>query len=102
TQLSLVDRSDARIDRRCVELGQHEHLRRGVDASANRRDVADAVRRLELRAPFAKPLTLGVDIENLAGAVVKPVLARRAAVPGFELAPLVVEVAVGLADPVDD
>ena len=40
--------------------------------------------------------------EELASAEVEPVLARRAAVPGFELAPLVVEVAVGLADPVDD
>ncbi len=101
-ELALVDGADARVDRRGVELRQHEDLRGGVDAGAHRGDVPHAVGRLQLRAPLAQPGALRARVEQLARAVVKPVLAGSAAVPGLELASFGVQVGVVLADPVDD
>ena len=93
-QLSLVYCADPRVDRRGVQLGQHEDLRRRVDSGADGRDVAHPIRRLQLGAPLAQTVALRVNVENLAGPVVQPVLSRGTAVAGLELSPLGVQVSV--------
>ena len=64
--------------------------------------MADAVGGFELGAPFTQPVAVGAGVEDLACAVVQPVLPRRAAVTGLELAAFGVEIAIAPADPVDD
>src|SRR5579864_756194 len=64
--------------------------------------MAHTVRGLELGPPLAQSLALGVRVEDLTRAVVQPVLPRGPAVPGVELLPLLVEVAIAAADPIDD
>src|SRR6202043_2132467 len=89
-------------DRTRFELRTHEPLGRRVDAGSLGRYVPDSVRGLHLGAPSAHPLAIGMVVENLARAVVHPVLARRADVPGLQLASLLVELGVVASDPIHD
>src|SRR5204863_9487725 len=98
----LVDRADPRIDGCSVELREHEDLGRRVDTGADRGDVPDAVRRLELGAPLAEPVPIGARVKHLASAVVQPVLPRCPAVPRLELPSFGIEIAVTSTDPVDN
>src|SRR5712691_4889054 len=98
----LVDRPDAWVDRRRVELRDLEHLGCRVDTGPLRGYVPDAVRSLHLRTSGAQLRAVGMLVEELARPEVEPVGARSAAVAGLELAPFLSEVRVIGADEVED